>query len=165
MTVNNFKISEDGINLIKDFEGCKLVAYQDQADVWTIGYGCTGSDVVSGLTITQDEAEQRLKDKLEEFENFINEHVTVKITQEMFDALSDFTYNLGDDHFEGSTLLKYINSEKFLEAADQFLLWMHVNGKISSGLKRRRKTERELFLTGVKLLQPATNEQPTETET
>jgi lysozyme len=148
MGVNNFTYSQDGLALTEQFEGCMLTAYQDQVGVWTIGYGHTGSDVHSGLTITQDQAEALLASDIAAAAVFVNQAVTVPLAQNEFDALVDFVFNLGRGAFAGSTLLKELNAGQFSNAAAQFALWSHAGGQVVAGLLRRRQAEMALFQQG-----------------
>lgn len=139
--------SQKGINLIKEFESCRLTAYQDTAGVWTIGYGHTGG-VSSGMTISQAQAEAYLKGDLARFEKAVNQNVTVGITQNMFDAMVSFTFNVGDGALKNSTLLKKVNSGDIDGAANEFDKWVYSGGKVVDGLVRRRAAEKALFLNG-----------------
>lgn len=151
------KVSQRGIDLIKDFEGCKLVAYQCPANVWTIGYGTTepinGVPIHKGMTITQAQADELLIKNLATYEKAVNTYVTYNINQNMYDALVSFTYNCGTGALKKSDLLKYLNQGEINKAADQFLLWNKatVNGVLQplKGLTRRREAERKLFLEEV----------------
>lgn len=140
-------ISEKGLDLIKKYEGLKLTAYLCPANVWTIGYGSTGKHVKQGMTITEEEAEQLLKDDVSRFEDCINDGIDVELTQEEFDALVCFAFNVGCGAFMGSTLRKLINEGKKTAAAQQFLRWDKAGGKVLAGLARRRADERALFLS------------------
>jgi lysozyme len=144
------KTSTSGINLIKQFEGKRLVAYQDSVGVWTIGFGTikypNGQRVKSGDTCTDSQAETYLKNDLVKFENAINKLIKVKLNQNQFDALASFTYNLGETNLANSTLLKKINAKDFKGAADEFLKWVNAGGKRLQGLINRRNAERSLFL-------------------
>jgi lysozyme len=139
-------ISDEGVDLIEAFEGLRLTAYQDVGGIWTIGYGHTGNGVYSGLTITEDQAEALLLADLSKFENIINAYIKVSLAQNQFDALISFTYNVGGENFESSTLLKDVNASDFTSAADQFLRWDLVHGQVVEGLLNRRNAERALFL-------------------
>lgn len=142
--------SQTGVNLIKGFEGKRLVAYDDGVGVWTIGYGTikypNGIRVKKGDTCTEPQAESYLKSDLVKFENAINRLVKVPLNQNQFDALSSFTYNLGETNLSKSTLLKKLNAKDYKGAADQFLVWNKAGGKVMNGLVRRREAERNLFL-------------------
>ncbi len=106
--------SEKGIALIKQFEGCKLTAYQDSVGVWTIGYGWTqpvdGKPIRSGMTIKQETAERLLKTGLVSYESDVSRLVKVGLTQGQFDALVSFTYNVGARSLSTSTLLRKLNA-------------------------------------------------------
>ncbi|WP_343500425.1 lysozyme [Enterobacter hormaechei] len=142
--------SEKGIALIKQFEGCKLTAYQDSVGVWTIGYGWTqpvdGKPIRAGMTIKQETAERLLKTGLVSYESDVSRLVKVGLTQGQFDALVSFTYNLGARSLSTSTLLRKLNSGDYAGAADEFLRWNKAGGKVLNGLTRRREAERALFL-------------------
>ena len=139
--------SQKGINLIKEFESCRLKAYQDSAGVGTIGYGHTGG-VSSGMTISQAQAEAYLKSDLARFEKAVNNCVTVALTQNMFDALVSFSFNVGDGALKNSTLLRKLNSGDIGGAANEFDKWVYSGGKVVDGLVRRRAAEKALFLDG-----------------
>ncbi|EPV3024942.1 lysozyme [Citrobacter freundii] len=143
--------SEKGIALIKQFEGCKLTAYQDSVVVWTIGYGWTqpvdGKLIRSGMSIKQETAERLLKTGLVSYESDVSRLVKVALTQGQFDALVSFTYNLGARSLSTSTLLRKLNAGDYSGAADEFLRWNKAGGKVLNGLTRRREAERALFLS------------------
>lgn len=142
--------SEKGIALIKEFEGCKLTAYQDSVGVWTIGYGWTqpvdGKPIRAGMTIKQETAERLLKTGLVSYESDVSRLVKVGLNQGKFDALVSFTYNLGARSLSTSTLLRKLNAGDYAGAADEFLRWNKAGGKVLNGLTRRREAERDLFL-------------------
>jgi len=143
--------SDKGIALIKEFEGCKLTAYQDSVGVWTIGYGWTqpvdGKPIRAGMTIKQETAERLLKTGLVSYESDVSRLVKVGLTQGQFDALVSFTYNLGSRSLSTSTLLLKLNAGDYTGAANEFLRWDKAGGKVLSGLTRRREAERALFLS------------------
>lgn len=145
------KISNDGILLIKKFEGCSLAAYQDSVGVWTIGYGWTqpvaGKPVGRGMTITQNTAEQLLLTGLSQYEAGVTNLVNKPLTQHQFDALVSFAYNLGIKSLGTSTLLKKLNAGDYQGAADEFPKWNKAGGKVLNGLIARRAAERSLFLS------------------
>ncbi|WP_368537220.1 lysozyme [Enterobacter hormaechei] len=145
------QISEKGIGLIKQFEGCKLTAYQDTVGVWTIGYGWTQSvdskPIRAGMTIKQETAERLLKTGLVSYESDVSRLVKVGMTQGQFDALVSFTYNLGTRSLSTSTLLRKLNAGDYAGAADEFLRWNKAGNKVLNGLTRRREAERALFLS------------------
>jgi len=139
------KISKNGIELIKKYEGCKLNAYLCPANVWTIGYGHT-KNVKEGDKITQEMAEQLLVNDLQQFENAVNAYCLRALTQNQFDALISFVFNLGSVAFRASTLLKRINANQMELAALEFERWNKAGGKVLEGLTKRRKDEKALFL-------------------
>lgn len=132
------KTSNQGIELIKSFEGCRLTAYLCPAGVWTIGYGHTAG-VKRGQTITQSQADAYLVSDLEKYENYVNLTGLV-LTQNQFDALVSFTYNCGNGNLK--TLIK---NRTCAEIAEAMLLYNKSNGKKLQGLVRRRKAEYDLF--------------------
>ena len=143
--------SDKGIALLKEFEGCKLTAYQDSVGVWTIGYGWTqpvdGKPIRAGMTIKQETAERLLKTGLVSYESDVSRLVKVGLSQGQFDALVSFTYNLGARSLSTSTLLRKLNAGDYAGAADEFLRWNKAGGKVLIGLTRRREAERTLFLS------------------
>lgn len=144
------QISQDGTDLIKSFEGCRYLAYQDSGGVWSIGYGHT-LGVYAGMTITPAQAEQFLTDDLVQFGDYVNGYVTVPLTQDQFDALVSFTYNLGPGTLYHSDLLSFLNAGQYDAAADALLEYDHADGVVVPGLARRRAAERALFLKQPKL--------------
>jgi lysozyme len=155
MGVNDLTYSKDGLALTELFEGDVLTAYQDQKGVWTIGYGHTAG-VQPGQQITQAQAEAFLLGDVGTAVNCINDVVEVPLTQSQFDALVDFTFNLGVGNFTGSTLLKDINAGNFPDAIAQFDLWDHCGGVVNAGLLRRRQAEAGEF-AGSSSSSPADN--------
>jgi len=138
--------SKTGEALTEQFEGCRLVAYQDVKGVWTIGWGHTGPDVHPGLVWTQGQADDQLLVDMGHAEHAVNQLVTVALTQGEFDALCDFAYNCGIGALEGSTLLRLLNAGDYSGAATQFDRWSHASGKVVAGLLRRREAETSEFL-------------------
>jgi lysozyme len=145
--MQKFVCSDTGIALTKGFEGLRLKAYRDCADVLTVGYGHTGPDVVIGLVIDEARAEELLMADLREAIACVNRAVTAAITQNQFDALADFCFNVGCGAFLNSTLLRKVNAADFAGAAAQFALWVHAGGEVVAGLVRRRKMEAEMFVS------------------
>jgi lysozyme len=150
-----YQQSVGGLNLIKGNEGCRLEAYLDSAGIPTIGWGSTryadGRRVKMGDKLKSvAEANVLFSLTMKYFASEVNRLVTVPLTQNQFDALCSLVYNIGAEAFAGSTLLKYLNQSKFIQAADQFLVWNKItrNGKkeISRGLVIRRVKERSVFL-------------------
>lgn len=155
-------LSHNGEALIKHFESCELEAYKDIAGVWTIGYGNisyeNGTKVKQGDKIAQWRAEDLFKRIAQRFVNDVN-YLTkgIQLTQNQFDALVSFAYNLGSDidldaipeGLGDSTLLKMVLSNpENPDISKEFLKWNKAGGKISKGLTRRRKAEAHLYQTG-----------------
>ena len=139
------KISDQGLQLIKDSEGCKLTAYFDVVGVLTIGYGST-LNVNKGETITQEEAEALLIADIQRIcEPCIEAYVDVALTQGQYDALTSFIFNLGCKAFRGSTLRKMLNDGDYHGASWQFNRWIHAGGKVLPGLAARRSKESAMF--------------------
>jgi len=138
------KISQEGIELIKKFEGCRTESYRCSANVPTIGYGHTAG-VKDGDSCTQAEAESILAEDLVEFEDYVNDLVTVELTPSQFSAVVAFTFNLGPKNLGESTLLRLLNLEKYDEIPAQFKRWNRASGKVLDGLIRRREAESLLF--------------------
>ena len=144
------RVSEAGMRLIKESEGCVLKAYPDPAtggEPWTIGYGHTGADVRPGKVIDQAEADRLLDEDVDLFERGVNRLVNVDLTQGQFDALVCFAFNLGLGALQQSTLLKLLNAGDYEGAAKQFGRWNRASGREMAGLTKRRQAESELFLT------------------
>ena len=131
--------SEEGISLIKKFEGCELNAYQCSANVWTIGYGHTRG-VSEGDSCTQKDADDMLVDDLQEFEGYVNELVDADLTQSQFDALVAWTYNLGPTNLKDSTLLKRLNEGDMADVPHQIRRWNKAGGKRGRGVVVPRKS-------------------------
>lgn len=136
--------SKTGIQLTERFEGCSLSAYQDQVGKWTIGYGHTWG-VQPSMVCTQQQAEEWLQEDLQWAVRVVNAAVKVSLSQGEFDALVDFTFNLGSGSFEHSQLLTLINQGNLAAAAEEFSKWDHAGGKVVAGLLRRRLAEKREF--------------------
>lgn len=143
------RISETGLQLIRESEGLRLEAYRDVAGVLTIGYGHTGPDVTEGLVITAERADELLHADARDVERCIDRNVTAELTQNEYDALCDFAFNLGCNALRGSTLLRKLNDGDYDGAAAEFGRWnkARVNGRLVevAGLTTRRRKEAELF--------------------
>lgn len=141
-------ISELGTALIKDSEVLRLEAYPDPAtgaEPWTIGWGSTRG-VVKGITITEQEAEERFRTDLETVEKCIANSVAVMLTQGQYDALCSFVFNLGCTALRNSTLLRKLNAGDDIGASEEFSRWNHANGIVLAGLTKRRASEAAMFL-------------------
>ena len=141
--------SKNGLHLTENFEGLRLTAYPDPAthgDPWTIGYGHTGAEVHQGMTITQEQAEEFLMQDVQKAVQTVNSKVHTDLTQNEFESLVDFVFNVGAGNFAGSTLLRKINAGDMEGAALEFEKWTHADGKVMAGLIKRRHAEAVLFL-------------------
>ena len=148
-------ISQEGITLIKHYEGCpkdkdgNAVSYRCAANKATIGYGSLklidGSPVTDNISITMQEAEDLLAHELVEYEGYINDLVKVPLKQNEFDALVSWVFNLGPSNLKSSTMLKVLNAGKYQEVPEQIKRWNKVNGKVNEGLVKRIKSEALLF--------------------
>ena len=146
------KISNNGIELIKQFEGLSLKPYLDAVNIPTIGFGSTYYEDGTKVTlkdkpITEERATQLLEFIANKtFSENINKVVKVPLNQNQFDALVSFAYNIGNKNFNWSTLLKKLNQSDYEGASLEFGRWNQASGKILSGLVLRRQKEKELFL-------------------
>ncbi len=143
------RISDNGIALIKRWEGLELKSYQDIAGIWTIGYGHTET-AGPNQQITEREAEELLARDLRPREKAVSELTKVPLNQNEFDALVSFVYNVGINAYKGSTARKRLNSGDRPGAADALTWWNKatINGvlQVSRGLSNRRADEKALFL-------------------
>ena len=139
------RTSPKGISLIKSFEGLRLKSYQDSVSVWTIGYGTTRG-IGPGVTITNEQAERMLMNDIAGFEPELDKLAKVPLSQNQWDALMSFVYNLGAANLGSSTLLKLLNAKDYAAAADQFPRWNKAGGQVLAGLTKRRAAECAMFL-------------------
>ena len=144
-------ISSKGYQLIKTFEGFRADAYLDTGGVWTIGYGTirypTGLAVKRGDKCTREQGERYLMNDCKWVNDAIKQNIKHPLTQNQYDALASFIYNIGATAFKSSTMLRLINDNKFNSAANEFDRWVFDNGRVIKGLVNRRAAEKELFLT------------------
>ena len=140
-------MSNEGLLVLRNFEGLRLKAYRDPVGIWTIGYGYTGPDVHEGLVWSQAQADKALRDRLSrEFVPGVLAVITRSMRQCELDAMVDLAYNIGVAAFQGSTLVRKFNAGDAAGAADEFLRWDKAGGKSLLGLRRRRAADRALFL-------------------
>lgn len=140
------RTSHVGITLIKSFESLRLEAYRCPAGIWTIGYGHTAG-VRRGDRIDERKAEQLLTDDLRQFEDVVNRECP-HVTQNQFDALVSFTFNVGTGNFQKSTLLKCVKANPLnVNIRYELSRWNKANGTVLSGLIRRRKAEADLYFS------------------
>jgi lysozyme len=142
------QISAYGLDQIRKHEGLRLVAYQDVAGVWTIGYGHT-TDVHSGQTIDRQTAEAMLALDVGTAADAVRRNVRVPLTQGQFDALVSWVFNLGEGKLATSTLLKRLNDGDYAGAAAEFSRWVMAGGFKQPGLVARRQVERTMFESGI----------------
>jgi len=144
-------LSEKGVELIKGFEGFVAKPYLCPAKVWTIGYGTTrypnGEKVKpTDISIDKEKATEYLKHDVKTFENGVDSYLRDDITQNQFDSVVSFAYNLGLNALKNSTLLKVINhNPNDLRIKKEFLKWVNAGGKVSGGLITRRQKEVNLY--------------------
>ncbi|MDR6628390.1 lysozyme [Acinetobacter lwoffii] len=150
IAIDEMHVSPNGVDLICNFEGLRLSAYDDGVGVWTIGFGTTkypnGIRVKKGDTCTLDQAKAYMQNDLKAFEQTANTAVKVPLNQNQFDALVSLAYNIGSTAFKNSTLVKRLNEGNYKAAANQFNVWVNAGGKRMQGLVNRRAAERTLFL-------------------
>ena len=130
--------SNDCIDMVKYFEGFKAVAYLCPANVWTIGYGRT-KNVKDGDITSMPQATRDLEEELVEFGNQVQRVVDVELSQNEFDALTSWTYNLGVGNLQSSTLLKKLNAGDKDSVPSEMLRWNKAAGKVLAGLTTRRQ--------------------------
>jgi len=158
------RINNAGLELIKSFEGCRLVAYDDLQPnktitsmsqvkgTLTIGYGHTAG-VTVGQVINKAQADNMLKSDMKKYEKYVTDNVKIPLNENQFSALVSFCYNCGVGNLK--KLVKNRNAEQIAEA---ILLYNKASGKTLKGLVRRREAERKLFLTGAKSLEDVAKE-------
>jgi GH24 family phage-related lysozyme (muramidase) len=147
-------VNKATLDLIKQYEGCKLTAYQDIVGIWTIGYGTTAmADVgivpAKGMTITQDRAEDLLRMGVDKFASTVDAMITTKVNQNERGACVCLAYNIGPNAFAKSTVLRELNVGHKDKAAAAFRMWNKAGGEVIKGLVNRREAEIKLFLTPV----------------
>jgi len=137
-------VSPAGIAFIKQQEGLTLTPMPDAGGA-AIGYGheIAAGSFAAGITL--DQAEALLASDIATVESTINGAVTVPLSQQQFDALADFVYNVGSGAFLSSTLLRMLNAGDYAGAAAQFSRWVHSGNQVLPGLQSRRLAESQLF--------------------
>ena len=143
----NVRASNNALSLIKKYESCRLEAYEDAGGKYTIGWGSTGPGIGPHTVISQGVADGMLKSDVSEISLEVSNLVNYSVNQNEYDALVSLAYNIGITAFKQSTLLKKVLAHDKQGAADEFLKWNHVNGKVLAGLTARRGSERALFLS------------------
>lgn len=145
------KISQEGIDLIKRFEGFRSKPYQCAAGRWTIGYGSTRGVTSATPEITEAEGERMLREAVAADEKQLAQFLPTTLTQNQYDAICSFVYNLGVSAFKGSTLFRVVatfpNDAARIKA--EFGRWVYAGGKKLDGLVKRRAAEAELYCRGL----------------
>lgn len=160
-------ISSTGINLIKSFESCKLTAYKalSSEKYYTIGWGHYGSDVYNGMEITQEQADALFEQDIVKYVGYVNRFLSendISVSQNQFDALCSFTYNVGNVWYSSSyptfqlktILCNGANNYSDSQIRTAFTNWNKSGGNVIAGLTRRRNAEADLFLDGYCFQQP-----------
>lgn len=161
--IKNYIKSKEGLHRVR--EDGLIAAYLCPAKVWTIGWGTTkyrsGKSVEDGDVITPEQAQEYFEWGLSWFAEAVERLVQVPLTQQQFDALVSFVYNVGAGSLEKSTLLKKLNKRDYDGAAKEFLRWDKANGKRLAGLTKRREYEKWLFESGTDYkIQPSLSNTP-----
>jgi lysozyme len=149
-------ISQAGIDLLKSLEGFRDKPYNDSAGFSTVGYGTLlhrgpvskdnllDKQYAGGISV--DEAERLLRCHLRvEVEPVISRSIKVSLTQNQYDSLCCFAYNVGSSAFEKSTLAKLLNLGSYAAVPEQMMKWIMAGGHVSEGLKNRREQEIALW--------------------
>lgn len=149
MTMEEMKLLDEGLKLIEDDEHLCLEAYKHfPKEPWTIGYGHT-KDVVEGMTCTEAQAVQWLKEDVAETCRLVKHALQMTLNNYQFSALVCLVFNIGYGNFRDSEMLKLIHAQEIFKAAEEFVKFDHVGGNEVAGLRARRLAEKELFLTGL----------------
>jgi GH24 family phage-related lysozyme (muramidase) len=159
------KTGETGLNLIKGYEGLRMSAHYAPSEQWTVGYGHT-SNARHGMSVTEGDAERLLRDDVKPIESLLASTVRAPLNQNEHDALVSLIFNIGEENWKRSTVLRKLNAGDKLAAAQAFEMWnkARVNGELVAldGLVRRRAAEKSLFLmpTDASLVVPTADVQP-----
>jgi lysozyme len=152
------KMTEDGLALIRRFEGFRSTAYRCPAGNWTIGYGHTSQagppEVTPGLTVSEAEAQRILAADVERFAHDVHGALRREITPAQFSALVSFAYNVGSGAFRGSSVLRAVNDGRLSEVPRLLMRWVKADGRVLDGLVRRRAAEGDMFSQGGPLPTP-----------
>lgn len=153
------KMSENGLELLKQWEGFKLRMYKDSAGLPTIGVGhlitkgeqASGQITIDGVAVsyanglTDQQVLDLLSQDVKPAEQAVTNGVKVALNQNQFDALVSFTFNVGNGAFNGSTLLKVLNQGNYSQVPDQLRRWNKAGGQVVQGLVNRRQNEINLW--------------------
>ncbi len=145
------QMTEDGMALIRRFEGFRANAYRCPAGVWTIGYGHTSQAgppaVTPGMVVGEEEANRILAADVQRFADAVGPLLARAVSPAQFSALVSFAYNVGIPAFRASSVLKAVNAGRFTQVPARLRLWVKGGGKVLPGLERRRAAEAELFMS------------------
>jgi len=159
------RTGETGLNLIKGYEGLRMSAHYAPSEQWTVGYGHTSS-ARHGMSVTEGDAERLLREDVRPIETVLADTVRAPLNQNEHDALVSLIFNIGEENWRKSTVLRKLNAGGKLAAAQAFEMWTkaRVNGELVAldGLMRRRAAEKSLFLmpTDASLVVPSSDVRP-----
>lgn len=159
------RTGDTGLNLIKGYEGLRMSAHYAPSEQWTVGYGHT-SNARHGMSVTEGDAERLLREDVQPIEQLISDTVRAPLNQNEHDALVSLIFNIGEENWKRSTVLRKLNAGDKIGAANAFELWTkaYVNNELASldGLVRRRAAEKSLFLmpTDASLVVPSSDVMP-----
>lgn len=145
--VTELSASNKVAEIVKHFEGFRSKAYQDTGGVWTIGYGHT-KGVKAGDVVTKKRATELLMEDVKEAEESVRKNVKAPLSQNEFDSLVSFTFNLGEGNLRDSTLLSKLNRKDYEAVPEELRRWRFDEGRPLKGLTRRRATEATLWNNG-----------------
>ncbi len=141
------RLSEKARRMLKELEGYVAEPYQDVAGRWVVGYGTRITD--PDRDYSREEIEALFEEAVQRAEKAVERLVKVPLKQHQFDALVLFVYNIGEDAFAQSSMLRFVNQEDFRKAAREFLRWVYADQKVLAGLLERRYRERLVFEYGM----------------
>lgn len=148
------QVTEEGLALIRRFEGFRARAYRCPAGVWTIGFGHTAQAgppaVTPGMVLGEAEAERILRDDVQRFADEVAPLLAREVSAAQFSALVSFAYNVGVAGFRSSSVLKAVNAGRLDEVPARLRLWVKGGGRVLPGLERRRAAEAEIFMSDVR---------------
>ena len=144
-------MTDEGLDLIKFYEGYSSSAYLCPAQHWTIGYGAIWGMDNKRVTedhpdINEDQADYLLRRDVKKSEMAVLRHIRVPLEDGQFNSLCSFVFNLGSGALQSSTLRRKINRGDYIGAADEFPRWVYAGGRRLKGLIKRREHERAMFL-------------------
>jgi len=145
------RMTDEGLDLIKLYEGYSSSPYLCPAQHWTIGYGAIWGMDDKRVTedhpdINEDQADYLLRRDVKKSEMAVLRHIRVPLEDGQFNALCSFVFNLGSGALQSSTLRRKINRGDYIGAADEFPRWVYAGGRRLKGLVRRREHERSMFM-------------------